>query len=151
MNKAAFFDRDGTINIEKNYLYRIEDFEFVPGIVNLLKRYKSEGYLLILITNQSGIARGYYTVREMEALHKYMQEQLAQENVAFDAIYYCPHHPEGIVREYAKECQCRKPKDGLFRRAMMEWDIDPQQSVAVGDKLRDIEPAIALGMKGILV
>jgi D-glycero-D-manno-heptose 1,7-bisphosphate phosphatase len=151
MNRAVFFDRDGTINVEKNYMYRCEDFEFIPGAKEMLRYFKSQGYLLILVTNQSGIARGYYTVHDLEILHSYMQEMLSQEGIAFDGIYYCPHHPNGIVKEYSKACECRKPGKLLFEKAIREFSIDPTLSIAVGDKERDIIPARELGMKCVLL
>ena len=151
MNKAVFFDRDGTINVEKHYLYQIEEFEFREGAVELLKKYRELGYLLILITNQSGIARGYYSEEDMQKLHEFMQIELRKQNAQFDAIYYCPHHPNGKVEKYRMECNCRKPKKGLFEQAIKEWNINAAESIAVGDKERDIIPAKELGMRGYLV
>lgn len=149
MKKAFIFDRDGTINIDKNYLYKIEDFEFIQGVPMVLKELRQKGYLLILITNQSGIARGYYSVNDMEKLHQYIQEKLAIHNAQFDKIYYCPHHPEGIVPEYSIRCECRKPGKALFERAISEYDIDVEKSYAVGDKDRDLLPAKMLGINCI--
>ena len=151
MKKAVFFDRDGTVNVDKNYLYKVEEFEFRDGILELLEKYRKLGYLLILITNQSGVARGYYTENDIKILHDFMQQELKKQNLQFDAIYYCPHHPEGIVKKYACNCNCRKPKKGLFKRAIEEWGIEAKQSIAIGDKERDILPAKELGMCVYLV
>lgn len=151
MNKAIFLDRDGTINVEKHYLYRKEDFEFIEGVPQALRSFREKGYLLILVTNQSGIARGYYSISEMEKLHKYMQKELMKHNAQFDDIFYCPHHPEAIVREYRVDCDCRKPKAGMFERAMKKYQIDMHSSYAIGDRERDLIPAERLGARGILL
>lgn len=151
MNKAVFWDRDGTINVEKKYLHKISDFEFMPGVLDIMFYYKKLGYLQILITNQSGIARGYYSVNDMEQLHEYMQNELLKRNLCFDGIYYCPHHPKGIVKEFTKECQCRKPGLELFERAIKDFEIDPLKSIAIGDKERDLIPARMLGMETIYI
>ena len=100
MNKAVFLDRDGTINIDKNYLYRKEDFEFMPGAIDGLKKLQEAGYLLIVITNQSGIARGYYTEADYEKLTEYMKSELQKKGVFLTEVLYCPHHPEGVISEY---------------------------------------------------
>lgn len=147
MNKAVFWDRDGTINIEKNYLYKIDDFEFIPGVIDLMRKFKEEGYLQILITNQSGIARGYYSIDDMKKLNEYMQAELNKCGTGFDAIYFCPHHPDGIVKEFSRECSCRKPGTGLFERAIRDYNIDAHHSIAIGDKARDLIPGEKLGMK----
>ena len=133
MNKAAFFDRDGTINVEKNYLYKVEDFEFIEGIPELIKKYNDEGYIVIVVTNQAGIARGYYTEEDMNILHRYINEQLAKIGAHIDAFYFCPHHPD-----ITGECNCRKPKTGMLEKAIKDWDIDVSQSILYGDKPWDI-------------
>jgi len=134
MNKAAFFDRDGTINVEKNYLYKVEDFEFIKGIPQLIKKYNDEGYIVIVVTNQAGIARGYYTEEDMNILHSYINEQLAKIGAHIDAFYFCPHHPD-----ITGECNCRKPKTGMLKKAIKEWNIDVTESILYGDKPWDIE------------
>ena len=137
MNKALFLDRDGVINVEKHYLYKIEDVEFVEGIFSLVQRFKAAGYLVIMVTNQSGIARGMYSQEDFAQLSEWMKEQFKAKNAALDAIYYCPHHPyiDG-------SCSCRKPKPGMLLEAKERFDIDMAHSVMVGDKERDIEAAI---------
>lgn len=133
MNKAAFFDRDGTIIVDTGYLYEPEKLVFIPGIPELIKEYNDRGYLVIVVTNQSGIARGMFTVEQMERFNKYMNQRLKKEYGAhIDAFYYCPHLPE-----ITGECCCRKPKPGLFLRAIRDFDIDPAQSVSYGDSQRD--------------
>lgn len=137
-NKAVFLDRDGTINKDSGYVYKIEDFEFLPGVVEALRILQENGYLLIVITNQSGIARGYYTEADFHKLNSYMLDQLAQEGIAITDVLYCPHLPNADVQCYRKNCNCRKPKTGLFEQAVEKWNIDLTQSYAVGDKERDL-------------
>lgn len=137
MKKAIFLDRDGTINKEKNYLYRIEDFEFLPGVIEALQILQSKGYLLIIITNQSGIARGYYTEKDYEYLNMWMKRELEKEGIHLTADYYCPHLPHASVAEFRKECECRKPKLGMYEQAVCDFNIDLSSSYAIGDKIRD--------------
>ena len=142
MNKAAFFDRDGTINVDTGYLYEPEKLKFIPGVPELIRKYNDEGYLVIVITNQSGIARGMFTVEQMERFNEYMNQRLQNEYGAhIDAFYYCPHLPE-----ITGECDCRKPKPGLFLRAIQEHNIDPTQSVSYGDSERDKIASLAAGI-----
>ena len=136
-NKAVFLDRDGTINADKNYLYRAEDFEFLPGAVEALRMLQSHGFLLIIITNQSGIARGYYTENDFLSLTEWMLERLKESGVNIAKVYYCPHLPDAKIPEYRKICDCRKPETGLFEEAAREFDVDMAKSFAVGDKMRD--------------
>ena len=150
MNKCIFLDRDGTINIEKNYLHKIEEFEWEEGAVEAIKIFKKLGYKIIVITNQSGIGRGYYSEKDVELLHEKVNEKLAKEGAAVDAIYFCPHFPGGI-EEYNKECSCRKPGIGNFERGRKEFDIDYAKSYMVGDRISDLEPALRLGMTPVLV
>ncbi len=151
MSKAVFLDRDGTINIDKNYIYKMEDFEFIPGAVEALRLLQKEGYKLIIITNQSGIARGYYTEEQYETLNQWMLRELEVAGVFIDGVYYCPHHPGAKVKEYRKECNCRKPGLGLFEDAIREHNIDLSLSYAVGDKLRDVAICQSTPCKGYLV
>lgn len=151
MNKAVFLDRDGTINVEKNYLYRIEDFEFLPEVITGLKRLKEAGYLLIIVTNQSGIARGYYTEDQYKVLEEWMLQQLENEDITIDGVYYCPHLKDAPIEKYRINCNCRKPQLGMFERAVAEHDIDLQQSIAIGDKIRDLAICNVSGTQGYLV
>ena len=148
--KAVFLDRDGTINIEKNYLYKIEDFEYIPGVIDALRQLCSMGYALIIISNQSGIARGYYTENDYEHLDSWVKEDLRQKGIDITASYYCPHHPEAIIPKYRIKCECRKPGTKLFWDAQKEYDIDMNVSFAVGDRMRDLAICKESGVKGIL-
>ena len=148
--KAAFFDRDGVLNVDKSYLYKIEDLEWIDGAKEALAYLTQQGYTVFVVTNQSGIARGYYTVDDMNKLHEFMAQQVAAAGGKIEKFYYCPHLPEGKIGEYAVECDCRKPKPGLILRAFEEYDIDKDAAFLIGDKPRDVESAEAAGIKGYL-
>ena len=120
LQKTVFLDRDGTINEEVSYLHKVEDFRFLPGVVEGMKCLYDSGFSLVVLTNQAGIGRGYYTEKDAENVHRFMREALAKEGVTLSGIYYCPHHPEAIP-PYKVDCPCRKPKAGLFYQA--EWDL----------------------------
>ena len=151
MNKAIFLDRDGTINVEKHYLYKIEEFEFLPGVVEALKKFQNAGYLLIIITNQSGIGRGYYTENDFKKLNDWMVATLKEQGVTINAVYYCPHLPDAKVKTYRKDCECRKPKLGMFLQAVDIFNLDLSQCYAVGDKMRDCAICEDTGCKGYLI
>ena len=151
MKKAIFLDRDGTINIEKGYLYKIADFEFIDGMPLAIQRWNKLGFLVIVVTNQAGIARGYYKEKDVEILHMYINEELSKYNAHIDKFYYCPHHPTEGKGKYLKDCNCRKPKTGLFERAIEENDIDISESYLFGDKNSDLEAGKKLGIKSFLV
>ena len=148
--KAVFFDRDGTLNVDTAYLYRIEEFRWIEGAVEAIRYCNDRGWLVIVVTNQSGVARGYYTEADVERLHAWMNEDLQKHGAHIDAFYYCPHHPKGAVAQYAKECDCRKPAPGLVETACREYGIDKAKSVLIGDKERDVECAERAGVRGIL-
>ncbi|MGX3021870.1 D-glycero-beta-D-manno-heptose 1,7-bisphosphate 7-phosphatase [Ursidibacter sp. B-7004-1] len=145
-NKAIFLDRDGTINIDHGYVHQIDDFQFIDGVIDALLALKKKGYLLVLVTNQSGIARGYFSEDQFLQLTEWFDWSLADRGVDFDGIYYCPHHPEG-KGEYREDCDCRKPKAGMFTQAIQDLNIDPAQSIMVGDKLEDLLAAENAGVK----
>lgn len=146
-HKAIFLDRDGTINIDHGYVHQIDDFQFIEGVGKTLKTLQERGYLLVLVTNQSGIARGYFSEAQFEQLTEWMDWSLDEDyGVVLDGIYYCPHHPEG-KGEYRQECDCRKPKAGMFIQAIQDLNIDPAKSYMVGDKLEDLLAAEAAGVK----
>lgn len=151
MRKCIFLDRDGNINVEKDYLYRVEDFEFEPGALEAIKIFKELKYLVVVVTNQSGVARGYYTEEDVQNLHRYLGEKSKEAGGSIDAFYYCPHHPEKGIGEYNKECNCRKPGPGMFLEAQKELDVDFEKSIVVGDKMSDVKSGENLGMRGILV
>ena len=151
MNKAIFLDRDGTINVEKHYLYRKEDFEFLPGVINALRSLQRAGYLLIIITNQSGIARGYYTEEDFQKLNDWMVSELKRQGVMIADVYYCPHLPDSQIPAYRKDCECRKPKLGMYRQAILDFNIQIGQSYAIGDKIRDCAICKETVCKGFLI
>ncbi|KXO08805.1 D-glycero-D-manno-heptose 1,7-bisphosphate phosphatase [Moritella sp. JT01] len=136
---AVFLDRDGVINKDKGYVSQIDDFEFIDGSIEAMQLLKAHGYLLVVITNQSGIARGYYTEDEFMTLTEWMDWSLADRGVDLDGIYYCPHHPEKGIGDYKQDCLCRKPNTGMLDSAGKELDIDFANSYLVGDKLSDIQ------------
>lgn len=150
VTKAVFFDRDGVLNIDKDYLYKIEDFEWQEEAPQAIKFLKEQGYFIFVVTNQSGVARGYYTEQDMHNLHEHMQAELRKIGTQIDAFYHCPHLPEATVTEYAMDCNCRKPEPGMIIRAIAEHNIDPQQSFLIGDKHRDIQAGQAAGVRGYL-
>jgi len=141
MQKALFLDRDGVINVEKNYLYKESDFEFIDGIFELCKYYQDLGYLIIIVTNQSGIARKYYSQEDFLTLTKWMIRAFKKQGISIAKVYFCPHHPD-----ISGECSCRKPKPGMILEAVKEFDIDVTNSILVGDKERDIESALNAGI-----
>lgn len=152
MNKAVFLDRDGTINVEKHYLYRIEDFEFLPGAVDGMRLFQKMGYMIVIISNQSGIARGFYTEDDLRMLNEWLTRTLKERGVDISGIYYCPHLPDAAVAEYRCDCSCRKPKTGLFHKAAEELDIDLSRSIVIGDRERDIRLASEIeGCRGYMV
>lgn len=148
VNKAGFFDRDGTLNVDVHYLYRRQDFRWTEGAVEAIKYCNDRDYKVIVITNQSGVARGYYTEDDVCSLHAWMNRELVQQDAHIDAFYYCPHHPAGRVAKYAIECNCRKPKTKLVDEACQTFAIDRSQSFFVGDKASDMECAHNAGIPG---
>lgn len=150
MNRAVFFDRDGTLNEEVHYLHKIEDFKWIEGAIDAIKFCNDNGYLAIVITNQSGVARGYYPESDIIKLYGWMNDDLAKHGAHLDGIYYCPHHPTGTMKEYAIECDCRKPKPGMLFKAQKDHNIDLKSSYLIGDSARDVECAEAAGVKGIM-
>ena len=151
MEPAVFLDRDGTINKDKDYLYRIGEFEYIDGAVEGLKELSDLGYKLIIITNQSGIARGYYTEDDYDVLMNWMIDDLADRGVYITAHYYCPHLAGSGIEKYDVECDCRKPKTGLFHKAVNDYGIDLDRSYAIGDRLRDLAICEETNVRGILL
>lgn len=143
-NKAIFIDRDGTININTHYISDPEDFVMYEGVGKGVRILQDKGYLIIVVTNQSGIARGYFTEEDLKNVHQRMEDDLAEFGVRLDGIYYCPHHPED-------RCQCRKPNTALFEEAIKGHDIDTSMSFMIGDKELDIVAGKKIGLKTILV
>jgi len=149
--QAVFLDRDGTINHDCGYLHRVEDFAFLPGAAGAIERLRSAGFLIVVVTNQSGIARGLYGAEELGRLHRYILDQLARAETAIDAFYFCPHHPEVGQGGLRTKCSCRKGEAGLLVQAAAELDIDLKNSYMVGDKASDVEAGRRAGCKPILV
>jgi D-glycero-D-manno-heptose 1,7-bisphosphate phosphatase len=143
---ALFLDRDGVVNVDHDYVYRPEDFEFIEGIFNLSRAAQRQGYLLIVITNQAGIGRGYYSEADFEALTAWMIERFNEEGVGIDGVYHCPFHPEHGIGPYKADVPCRKPNPGMILQAATEHGIDLAHSVLVGDKVTDIEAGLAAGV-----
>lgn len=150
---AVFFDRDGVLNVDRGYVHRIEDFEWMPGAPEAVARAKVEGKLVIVVTNQSGIGRGYYTEADMHALHAWMNDDLERRTgVRFDAIYFCPFHPDAaLVRYRDPDHPDRKPNPGMLLRAMADFGLDPQHCLMIGDQESDMQAARAAGMLAIRI
>ena len=145
--RALFLDRDGVVNHEVGYLHRAADVRFVEGIFSLCRMAAALGYRLIVVTNQAGIARGFYTEADFEMLMAWMRAALRAEGVELDAVYYCPFHPEHGVGEYKREHEDRKPGTGMLRRGAREFGIELSESVMVGDRCSDIAAANAAGLR----
>lgn len=146
-NKAVFLDRDGVLNHEiHDYITRLEDFEILEYQIAPLKRLYDEGYLLIIITNQGGIAKKRYTEETLGEMHKQLAVSFEKQGASIHHAYYCPHHPT-----VSEECDCRKPKSGMLLEAIATYNIDPELSVMIGDKPRDVEAANGAGVRGILI
>ena len=151
MKRAVFLDRDGTVNEEVGYLRNAADLRLIPGAGAAIKRLNDAGLLAILVTNQSGIARGYFSEEQLLEIHERLKQMLQQDNARLDAIYYCPHHPTAGNSRHTKECDCRKPGTGLIDQASRDLDIDVKQSYVVGDKWSDVELGQRAGAHSILV
>jgi D-glycero-D-manno-heptose 1,7-bisphosphate phosphatase len=144
--RALFLDRDGVINVEKGYVHRREQFTFQKGIFTLCSAAESLGYLLIIVTNQAGIARGYYTESEFLGLTEWMIAEFDRRGVLITKVYYCPYHPVHGVGEYRIDSPDRKPKPGMLLRAQADYNLDLKRSVLIGDKPSDISAAEAAGV-----
>jgi D-glycero-D-manno-heptose 1,7-bisphosphate phosphatase len=146
---AAFLDRDGVLNVDRGYTHKPEQLEWIDGAPEAVRLLNEAGYYVLVITNQSGIARGFYDEAAVKSLHLHMQDGLAARGAHVDAFYYCPHHPEGTVKSFAIRCRCRKPKPGMLEQAAREWPIDLGSSFLIGDKDDDIAAAAAFNIRGI--
>ena len=145
--RALFLDRDGVINVEKNYVYRIEDFEFLPGIFELCTTAMKLGFRLLVITNQAGIGRGYYTEANYQQLTDWMLGEFRAHDIVIDRVYHCPYHPTAGIGEYRQESFDRKPNPGMILKAKQDFDLDLSQSVLIGDKGSDIEAGRSAGIR----
>ena len=151
MRKAVFLDRDGTINEEVHYLHKPEDLRLLPGAAEAIRRLKEAGFVTVVVTNQAGVARGYYTCEDVEALHRYLNQELEKTGGHIDAFYYCPHHPVHGIGVYRKVCRCRKPGIGMYEMAERDFAVDKAHSYMIGDKRLDIEAGHNYGVESILV
>lgn len=143
---AIFLDRDGTINIDHGYIYEIEHFQFIDGVIDACHELKEMGFALVLVTNQSGIAHAKFSKEQFMYLTEWMDLSLANRNVNFDGIYFCPHHPKALIKKYRQACDCRKPQPGMLLHALHELNIDMPASYMGGDKPEDMQAAIAAGV-----
>ena len=145
MKKAVFLDRDGVINVERGYTHRLEDFVILPDLIEVLQLLQNNGYLLIVVSNQSGIAKGLYKQSDVETIHQFMLNEFTKSGIRLSEIYYCVHHPD------VSRCICRKPDSLFIEKALARFDIDAKQSYFIGDKERDVEAGEKAGVKGILI
>ena len=148
---AVFLDRDGTINEEVGYLDRLEKLRLVSGAAEAIRLINRSGMKAVVVTNQSGVARGFFTEAFVDEVHSHLREMLQEEGASLDGFYFCPHHPTEGRGRYLRSCNCRKPSPGLFLRAIEELSLEPERSYMVGDTLKDIEAASRIGARGILV
>jgi len=151
--KIAFLDRDGVLNIStinKGYVGYINDFKWIPGAKKTIKFLKKEGFKVVIVTNQSGIARGYFSIKDVYKLHRYLNEELINYGTNVDKIYFCPFHKDGIVDKYKKNSSLRKPRIGMFLKANKVWNIDKKKSFMIGDQKTDMEFAQRAEIKGYL-
>ena len=147
MTSAVFLDRDGVINVDHGYVSSWEQFEFLPGAPEALRALQDAGYLLIIVSNQSGIGRGYYSEGDLETLNQAIAEHLGGTlGVTFSGFYHCPHHPTEAAGEFRQQCDCRKPAPGMIQQAVFDHGIDVKTSLLVGDKDSDIEAGRAAGV-----
>ncbi|MFZ5760887.1 MAG: D-glycero-alpha-D-manno-heptose-1,7-bisphosphate 7-phosphatase [Thermodesulfobacteriota bacterium] len=151
MKPAVFLDRDGTINEQMGYINHISRFHLLPGAAAAISRLNRAGVPVVVVTNQSGLARGYFPESLLVAVHAKMAAELAAQQAHVDGLYVCPHHPEAKEERFRLACECRKPKTGLFRQAARELDLDLGRSYVVGDRWSDLKAAAGCGAKGILV
>ena len=148
---ALFLDRDGVLNEDHGYVYRWEDFRWIPGAREVVAAFNRAGWLVIVVTNQSGVGRGFYSEDDVKALHARMSEDLAETGAHIDAFYYAPHHPDAPAEAYRHpDPPLRKPNPGMILQALQDWPIDREASLLIGDKPSDLEAALRAGIRGVL-
>ena len=149
--QAVFLDRDGTINEQRGYINHLSRFVILPGVQEAIRLLNENNLLAIIVSNQSGVARGYFPLGLVEKVHEHLRSSLSKSGAKVDGIFFCPHYPRGLIPEYCFECDCRKPKTGLIDKAREAFDIDLDRSYVVGDRHTDLQFAQNAGLKGILV
>jgi D-glycero-D-manno-heptose 1,7-bisphosphate phosphatase len=149
LHPAAFLDRDGVLNVDHGYAHRPDQIEWVTGAAQAVRLLNEAGYTVIVVTNQAGVARGLYNEVAIRNLHAHMQDVLQTQGARVDAFYYCPHHPDGTVKEFAVACLCRKPGAGMLEQAARDWPIDIGRSFMIGDKDTDMQAAAAFKIRGV--
>ena len=149
--RALFLDRDGVINTEINYLYKIEDFEFIDGIFDLCRTAVEHNYRIIVVTNQSGIARGYYSEADLEKLTKWMMREFAGRGIEISRVYACPHLIDADIESYRRDCPARKPNPGMLLQAKEDFNLDLSECILIGDKKRDMEAGLRVGINNLIL
>ena len=147
---ALFLDRDGVINVDHNYVYRAENFEWIEGAAEAIRAFNQRNWWVFVVTNQSGIARGYYTEEQMQELHVWLGQELAARDAKIDRIYHCPYHEDGTIDRYRRDSFDRKPKPGMLIQAMTDFPVEKERSFLIGDKQADLEAAKAAGIRGFM-
>jgi D-glycero-D-manno-heptose 1,7-bisphosphate phosphatase len=148
---AVFLDRDGTLNRDTGYIYRVADFHWLPGAVNAVRALNDGGFYVFVVTNQSGVARGLYDEAAIRDLHEWMNGELRAAGARIDDIRYCPHHPEADIAAYRTVCSCRKPAPGMLRDLMKAWPVIQERSIMIGDRDSDAEAGKAAGIASAVV
>jgi D-glycero-D-manno-heptose 1,7-bisphosphate phosphatase len=146
---AAFLDRDGVLNVDHGYVHAVDRLDWIDGAAAAVRLLNEAGYHVIVVTNQSGVARGLFDEAAVEAFHTHMQEVLNAQGAHVDAFYYCPHHPDGTVKAFTMQCRCRKPGTGMLEQAARDWPIEMPGSFLIGDRDGDMAAAAAFKIRGI--
>jgi len=146
---AAFLDRDGVLNVDRGYTFRPEDLKMIPTAAAAVRLLNTAGFYVFVVSNQSGVARGFYTEAAVDLFNTHIQDILKAEGAHIDAFYYCPHHPDGAIKELAIQCRCRKPQPGMLEQAARDWPIDLGRSFLIGDKDDDLTAARAFHIRGV--
>ena len=145
---AVFLDRDGVINKDLGYVFKIDDVEWISGSIEAIKLLNKKNFLVFVVTNQSGVARNFYSENDVKKLHRWMKNILKEKNAIINEFSYCPHHPDAINRKYRRECNCRKPNPGMIDKIIKNWQIDRKSSFLIGDNDTDIEAAYKAKING---